>query len=318
MGSPRTKNWKRTREVDLILIVGQNGSMRVKLNKNDLENLFAEVRRGNLSQTHMATRLGVSTRTLNDWGNGRATIPQTAFKFLMRVGHIKQRELSPALLPDYWHIKDASRKGAYKRMEIYGNFGTPEGRKKGGLNSLKIHNKNKDGFKVLKPIRTVRKSRRLAELMGILIGDGHLSKYQVSITTNSVTDKEHALFTKNLVKELFNVTPTIKNRRDENTLTLVISSKKLVQFLNKLGMPIGNKIKNDLSIPRWIFKNPSYKKFFLRGLFDTDGCIYIDIHKNGNRKYKNIGWTITSYADKLLSGVIKILRGFGYTPTHRV
>ncbi len=109
----------------------------------------------------------------------------------------------------------------------------------------------------------------------------------------------------------------MKKKENENTLNIVASSKNIVQFLKNKGMPIGNKIQNNLSAPDWIFKKVSYQRAFIRGLFDTDGCIYIDTHRTNKKIYRYFGWTITSYADKLIVDVIKILKNLGFAPTHR-
>lgn len=107
-------------------------------------------------------------------------------------------------------------------------------------------------------------------------------------------------------------------RKNESTVILRASSKNLVTFLSKKGMPIGNKINNGLRVPNWILKSPQYYKAFLRGLFDTDGCVYLDIHKNSESKkeYKHIGIAITSYADTLRSDIIILLKGLGFNPTN--
>ena len=171
-------------------------------------------------------------------------------------------------------------------------------------------------FKTLKNIKIPVDSEKLAEFLGIMVGDGHLSNYQAIVTTNSKTDKKHALFVKKLIKDLFNIDASMRVRTLKNTIVVVASSKSLVNFLNRKGMPIGNKIQNNLKKPRWI-NNQKYQKAFLRGLFDTDGCIYLDKHKVNGKIYKHLGWTITSYADRLVSDILAILRNLGFSPTHR-
>jgi len=290
--------------------------MRVKLSGDNLQKLFKKALEKAQKRKNIAFKLDVSVRTLNDWERGKSTMPLNSFKKLVLISNLEEISFSPKLLPDFWHIKDAARKGAYKRMQLYGNLGTPEGRKKGGLVSIKNHKKG-DNFKTLKSIAIPKPSEKLAELLGILIGDGHLSNYQVSITTNSETDYEYALFSYRLIKKLFNMTPTIKKRNNENTMNVVASSKNIVKFLHNKGMPIGNKIQHQLSIPKWIFKKVPYWKAFIRGLFDTDGCIYLDVHKIGRKVYKHLGWTITSYADKLRKDIFEILKTLNFSPTLR-
>lgn len=46
-----------------------------------------------------------------------------------------------------------------------------------------------------------------------------------------------------------------------------------------LGLPVGNKIKNSVEIPEWIFGRKPYLIKCLKGLFETDG------HYGLNRKF---------------------------------
>ncbi|HID64470.1 MAG TPA: hypothetical protein EYP49_17265 [Anaerolineae bacterium] len=79
----------------------------------------------------------------------------------------------------------ASRKGARTCYELYGNPGTPEGRRKGGQRGLgelrrrvKAHPELYPNFKSKKEILTPEKSPMLAELVGILLGDGEIADLQ--------------------------------------------------------------------------------------------------------------------------------------------
>ncbi len=213
--------------------------------------------------------------------------------------------------------QEAGRMGGRARIAKHGNPGTLEGRRLGGQRSIKTHQKNKTGFVVLRNIRLPKKSKELAELLGIAIGDGGLSNYQLTITTNSITDKQHAQHSKKLVNLLFGIPVALRKRPGQNAVVVVVSSKMLVGFLNKLGMPIGDKIRNKVGVPSWIYEKQEYKKAFIRGLFDTDGCIYLDKHKIKGKIYCNMGWTITSYSDKLCIGIIALLKYLGFFPTKR-
>ncbi len=58
------------------------------------------------------------------------------------------------------------------------------------------------------------------------------------------------------------------------------------------------------------------QKAFIRGLFDTDGCVYLDHHIIKGKIYGNIGWTITTYADTLMAGILTLLNGLGFSPSN--
>lgn len=292
--------------------------MRIKLKKTDLETLFFLLREKGISDQKLATKLSVSSRTIRLWKSGKTTMPQAAYTLIVKIAGIREATLSPVVLSNYWHIIEAAKKGAKVRQSLYGNLGTEDGRRKGGLASWSVNQKLDNGFKKLKAITEPKKSVELAELLGILVGDGHMSEYQVTMSTNAITDRSHASHVKNLFKKLFNLPCTISHRVDKNTLIITVSSKQLVQFLHKYGMPIGDKIKNNLCIPQWVLDREVFQTAFVRGLFDTDGCIYLDKHIIRGKLYKYLGWTITSYADKLVEDLIVVLENLGFAPTYKV
>ncbi len=212
---------------------------------------------------------------------------------------------------------EVGRIGALARIKKYGNLGTPEGRKKGGINSIKRHIQLNGNFKIAKDHLKPRICSDLAEFMGIMIGDGHLSNYQVLFTTNSETDIEHALYVKNLIKKLFNLDASLKKKNSSKAVNVVVSSVNLVKWLENKGMPIGNKLDCGLPVPHWVYKNLTLQSAFIRGLFDTDGCIYTDKHTIKNKVYYNQGWALTSYSEELKCDIIKILKNLKFSPTAR-
>lgn len=207
--------------------------------------------------------------------------------------------------------------GALARMKMYGNPGTPEGRSKGGVNSVIKNKKLFNNFKIAKKHKKPADCGLMAEFMGILFGDGHLGKYQILITTNSETDAGHAIYTKNLIKKLFNLNGKISFKKNKKAVNIVVSSVNLAKWLSEKGMPVGNKLDKGLHIPAWIKKNRTYEKSFIRGLFDTDGCIYVDTHKKNGRIYKNQGWSLTSYSYDLRTDIFNTLRRLDFSPTLR-
>ncbi|MHB8860327.1 MAG: LAGLIDADG family homing endonuclease [Minisyncoccota bacterium] len=214
-------------------------------------------------------------------------------------------------------LRAIGRKGGLIRNALRGNPGTPDGRRKGGLHSIPTHIKNKSGFKVLKPITTPRNSARLAELIGIFMGDGHVGPYQATVVTNSETDFNHALFIKALIEDLFKVTVSLRTRKEKKSCELIISSKSVCDFLVNQGIPKGNKIKLGMHIPEWIRTNTLYRKAFIRGLFDTDGCVYVDTHVYKQKIYKNLGMAFANQSLPLLYMFKESLESFGLNPTQK-
>ena len=215
------------------------------------------------------------------------------------------------------HLKKIARSGGLARTALYGNPGTKEGRRLGGLNSLRTHGKNKTGFNILKLVTLPRHSARLAELIGILMGDGHIGLYQISMVTNSETDLQHALFVKKLFEDLFKIRVGLSNRTDKKACVVTVSSKSVCEFLSLQGIPQGNKITLGVHIPDWIQDKPLYRKAFIRGLFDTDGCVYIDTHYRSKKVYEHLGMAFANQSSPLLSFFKESLELFGLHPTQK-
>ena len=58
-------------------------------------------------------------------------------------------------------------------------------------------------------------------------------------------------------------------------------------------------------------KNREYRIACLRGLMDTDGCLYIHRHRVAGRTYKNIGLCFSSYAPEMIGQVVTIFSECG-------
>lgn len=118
--------------------------------------------------------------------------------------------------------------------------------------------------------------KRLAEFVGILLGDGCISNtYQnrIQITLNK-NETQYAIYIAKLIEELFNIRPEIRIRKNENTLDILVFNKKIVDFLVKqLGMMTSPKWKR-AKIPE-LFINTDFERYVLRGYFDTDGSVVI-------------------------------------------
>ncbi len=159
-------------------------------------------------------------------------------------------------------------------------------------------------------------SVELAEFFGIMIGDGGINNpWQAKISLNSETDLAYSKYISKLTKKLFEIDPTFIKRRGENTIIISLSSTSIVDFLIEKGLIRGNKLKAGLKIPQWILDNDEFKRACLRGLIDTDGCLYIHVHKSKwDKVYKNIGLNFSSYSEDLISQVSEILFEYGIVP----
>lgn len=214
---------------------------------------------------------------------------------------------------------DRNKKGGLARIRMHGNPGTSEGRRLGGLHSIISHasTSQNTGFKKLVEVPELIRSDLLAEAFGILAGDGHIGTYQISVTTNSRTDFEHAIYIQKLFKRLFGLRISFRTRRRQNACVIYVSSKDLCAKLVSMGLVRGNKIALQLSTPTWIRENNSYRINFVRGLFDTDGCVYVDRHVFNARSYANLAISFTNRSLPLLSDFKTTLELLGLHPTQK-
>lgn len=216
------------------------------------------------------------------------------------------------------HLRKIARLGGLARVKRHGNPGTAAGRIQGGRASLHVHQAKKTKFKVLRVVQTIHHSEETAELLGILMGDGHLGQYQITMTTNSKTDIQHAVFVQKLFRRMLGVVASMKSKKGKHAVVVTVSSKNASMQLERLGMPKGNKMNAGMVIPAWVQRDLRYTKAFIRGLFDTDGCVYVDRHTYKKKTYVHAGWTITSAADTFIDDIKRVLGILGFSPTRRM
>lgn len=168
-------------------------------------------------------------------------------------------------------------------------------------------NLNKKNIVTLPP----QKSIELAELFGILLGDGSVTKYYSKVYLNAKLEMEYVAFVKKLAKKLFKGVPVTHTKREkDSTIGIQISSIDVCDYLKNIGF---NGKKRE--IPLWITENTDYAKATIRGLFDTEGSVGIKFFrgKRGNYFYKQL--TVTNKNKNILQFLEKYLIKLGYKPT---
>ncbi len=262
--------------------------------------------------------LSINERTLRDWRRERYTMNQASLENLLSLTKIPIPQ-GIEVLEDYWSAKKYSWMGALKRFQMYGALGTPEGRRKGGLATQRLIRMNpawalQSGIVARKKINDPGYSPELAEFIGIMLGDGGLTKYQLNITLNSQTDREYLSYVKNLFEKLFCIQPFVMLRKNENATCIVASGRNLVELLQRYGLKVGNKVKQSVDIPTWILEKNEFAVACLRGLMDTDGSCYAYAHNVNKKRYCNFALCFTNASGPLLKSFCTILDKNGYHP----
>ena len=125
-------------------------------------------------------------------------------------------------------------------------------------------------------------NNELAELVGILLGDGGISRKVIVISIHSEA-KEYIDRVKKLVKSVFKYDIRFHRRKNKNVIDLKVHSVARVECLLRLGLKIGNKVEKQVGIPDWIKADNNYYISCIRGLIDTDG--YIGRYQKRDSRY---------------------------------
>lgn len=139
--------------------------------------------------------------------------------------------------------------------------------------SIKLHT---DGKQSPDKVENLTKSIELAEFMGIMLGDGHLRTNGQNYLCVTLHEDETLLIekTEKLCSSLTGKEPRKYELKGSRAIQLKVHSKEIVEELENLGLKSGDKVENQVGVPKWIKEEKSYSKACLRGLVDTDGTIY--------------------------------------------
>lgn len=120
-------------------------------------------------------------------------------------------------------------------------------------------------------VRLPKYSPELAEFIGIMLGDGHVSHFQVMVTLGT-KEYPYVTYVQKLMEALFKVPATIAHKKSGHR-EVYIGSTTITNWLREMGL-VSNKVAAQVGVPSWIFMKKKYMRPFIRGFFDTDGSIY--------------------------------------------
>lgn len=288
------------------------------LKKNQQEFLKQAIEKSCLSAKEFSETLSVNPRTLNYWLNERATLPLSVLTAICKKINISLPK-KIVVREANWSNKKSSILGGNATYKKYGAVGGDVSRRKeqwqkwwdnGGQKRLP------SSFRAIE-IKKPRKSTDLAEFIGIMLGDGHIAPSQVTITLNATSDTLYIQYVAHLIKKLFDITPSLFKRESMNAVVIIISRKKLVEFLGNVGLCPGNKTRQQVDIPDWVKKSQTFSKACVRGLVDTDGSVINECHTIKSKRYCYKRLAFTNASQPLLLSVFKILEGLDFSPKMR-
>jgi DNA-binding transcriptional regulator WhiA len=152
----------------------------------------------------------------------------------------------------------------------------------------------------------------LSYIIGVAIGDGNLSNPNGRAIRLRITcDCKYQRNIRKIMSLIGKLLPKNKVsivKRKDNCVDISSFSNKWGNWLGDLGWKVGkgSKIKQNISIPLWIKNNKKYSIECLRGLFETDGSIYLD------RRYRMVNFTTAIF--RLAKDVFSIIKKLGSKP----
>ena len=213
----------------------------------NLNKIFCKLLTGNYldflkSEIKLKTGINISTQTIKDWISGRYGIPLIALEIVSR------------------NIQD----------------------KKKIINSIEYLNTN-SRHKIVLPKRP---SPDLFYFIGVIIGDGSMPvsirkyngkrRWKIAIEMTAIDYVKTVLIP--LIKSLFNIKPRVYKRKREGkkeTITLIMNSKIVYRFLEKIiEIPPGKK-SNKVEIPDFNKINDKLIMATISGILDTEGGIHM-------------------------------------------
>lgn len=159
----------------------------------------------------------------------------------------------------------------------------------------------------------------LAEETGWHIGDGSMNFYNnqgklkgfYQLRGRIEDDKEHYITRiKPVFKTLYNIDLSLREMLSTRVFGFQIWSNELVNFKLNLGLKVGKKF--DIEIPLKFLENNELKIAVIRGIFDTDVCIYLE--KKNHKLYPRL--QITTISLELGKQIQQILNELGLRATN--
>lgn len=186
-------------------------------------------------------------------------------------------------------ILDLAESGVYDRLL---RLGIPSLRHK----KQRFNNRNFHIFvpKIFSP--------QLAEFLGIMLGDGHLTPTQVCVTLGN-KEQQYAEYVSVLMEHLFKVKPKIMVS-NQGCAIVYIGSTVLVRWLFKDFGLVYNKVKSQVDVPKLCFSKAIFMRMSVRGFFDTDGSIY--------RLRHGIQMSFTNRSEPLLESMRRMVKLLGF------
>ena len=237
---------------------------RVKLKQELQKEIFRNLAKKYGSVKKISINFSLPYSTIKKYACGSRTLPEDLFNKIISEADLDKNKLKFNYLDEDWGRKLGAKRGMASLEKKYPTK----------LKEWKLLGSKNSALSRLKHLKDVQLDEKLAEFVGVYLGDGTLTEYFIKISGDYRYDLPYYSYLQKLVYEVFGLDSTITKDKHHNTAYLTIFSKELCSFFkNKLGLNFGDKIVNNTIIPTGILDNDKLSLACLRGLIDTDGCV---------------------------------------------
>ena len=129
-----------------------------------------------------------------------------------------------------------------------------------------------------KKLKILENTDFVNEFLAIMEGDGSLltNGQTFSIALNSEDEPRYVNYVRHLLKRIFPKV-LIHENKDEvgKGITFVINDMSYHYAIVSRGLVPGHKVLNQIHVPRYVILFRNFLRAWLKGLFDTDGSIYL-------------------------------------------
>ncbi len=155
------------------------------------------------------------------------------------------------------------------------------------------------------------KSKELAFLIGISLGDGNIQSFpRTDRLIVSLNTKYPALinYVALVMSKIFEKEATVKKVKKSNCIRVWVYQKSISK---RLGIPAGDRRKSILEIPDWIWDSNDFLIWYLKGLFEAEGSLSIHLPSC------TYNFAFSNRNGKLLDNVKRGLIKLGFHPEVR-
>ena len=148
----------------------------------------------------------------------------------------------------------------------------------------------------------------LAELIGVVLGDGHIQKFPRTERLLIFSHSNNKGFIKRytrLVESIFEKKTYVYKETNVNCVRISLYQKNISK---RLGISTGARKLITVVVPPWILRNRVFTIRYLRGLYEAEGSHSVHLPTSTHK------FVFTNSNQSMLKNVIKLLKVLGFSP----